>query len=142
MSDSRPCLTVSGVLETSLYAHDLDAAAVFYGQILGLDLVSQEDNRHVFFRCGEQMVLLFNPAATTDPDGTLPPHGAKGPGHVAFRVSEDDLKAWGKRLQEHGVEIEKEMAWGDAGQSIYVRDPAGNSVELAPAQIWPLGVDA
>lgn len=138
MSDPRPRPTVSGVLETCLYARDLDAAAMFYGQILGLDLVSQEDGRHVFFRCGEQMVLLFNPAATTDSDGTLPPHGAKGPGHVAFRVSEDDLKAWGRRLREHGVEIEKEVAWGDAGRSIYVRDPAGNSVELAPAQIWPL----
>lgn len=142
MSDLRPRLTVSGVLETCLYARDLDAAAMFYGQILGLDLVSQEDERHVFFRCGKQMVLLFNPAATTDPDGTLPPHGAKGPGHVAFRVSEDDLTGWGKRLREHGVEIEKEVAWSDAGRSIYVRDPAGNSVELAPAQIWPLDGNA
>jgi catechol 2,3-dioxygenase-like lactoylglutathione lyase family enzyme len=131
-------LAVSGVLETCLYARDLDAAASFYGGVLGLSPVSRAEGRHVFFRCGGQMVLIFNPDATADPDGTLPPHGAEGPGHVAFRVPAGDLPDWTDRLADAGVEIEKDMTWGDAGRSIYVRDPAGNSVELAVASIWPL----
>jgi len=32
--------------------------------------------------------------------------------------------------------VEKEINWEDGGTSIYFRDPAGNSVELAPATLW------
>lgn len=124
------------VLETCLYADDLDAAAHFYGEILGLEEVSRETGRHVFFRCGAQMVLVFNAEATATPDGMLPPHGADGPGHVAFAVDDAQLEAWHERLEARGVPVEKEMAWGEAGRSLYVRDPAGNSVELATPSIW------
>jgi hypothetical protein len=34
------------------------------------------------------------------------------------------------------VEIEREVDWDEGGTSLYVRDPAGNSVELAPPTIW------
>jgi hypothetical protein len=34
------------------------------------------------------------------------------------------------------VPIEREIEWDEGGTSIYVRDPAGNSVELAPPTIW------
>ena len=30
------------------------------------------------------------------------------------------------------------MDWPGGGQSFYVRDPAGNSVEFAEARIWKL----
>jgi len=119
-----------------LYADDLDAAAHFYGEILGLKKVSREDGRHVFFRCGMQMVLVFNSAVTSESGGLLPPHGADGPGHVAFAVDDAQLEAWHERLEARGVPVEKEMTWGEAGRSLYVRDPAGNSVELATPSIW------
>jgi catechol 2,3-dioxygenase-like lactoylglutathione lyase family enzyme len=35
-----------------------------------------------------------------------------------------------------GISIEAEIRWPRGGASVYVRDPAGNSVELAPARIW------
>lgn len=127
---------IRSVLETCLYATDLDAAAAFYGEVLGLTEVSREEGRHVFFRCGKQMVLLFKPEATSDPGGMLPPHGAEGPGHVAFAVDDAQLDAWHERLERRGVPIEKDMQWGEAGRSLYVRDPAGNSVELATPSIW------
>jgi catechol 2,3-dioxygenase-like lactoylglutathione lyase family enzyme len=84
------------------------------------------------------MVLIFHPDATSDPDSTLPPHGAQGPGHIAFAVEDEQLDDWGERLQDHGISIEKKMTWGEAGRSLYVRDPAGNSVELATPTIWPV----
>jgi hypothetical protein len=36
----------------------------------------------------------------------------------------------------HGVEVEREIGWPDGSRSLYVRDPAGNSVELAPPSLW------
>lgn len=129
---------LSGVLETCLYASDLRAATTFYRDVLRLDQVSSEPGRHVFFRCVQQMVLIFHPDATSDPGGTLPPHGAHGPGHVAFAVSAEQVDDWAERLRNHEIEIEKDVAWGEAGRSLYVRDPAGNSIELATPTIWPV----
>ena len=41
-----------------------------------------------------------------------------------------------------GVPIEAEIAWPQGGHSLYVRDPASNSVELATPSIWPQLTDA
>ncbi len=48
-----------------------------------------------------------------------------------------DPDALAERLRAHGVEVEQEVAWGERGSSLYVRDPAGNSVELVAGDIWP-----
>ena len=45
---------------------------------------------------------------------------------------------WRERLSAEGIAIEKEVDWPGGGRSIYFRDPAGNSVELASARIWRL----
>jgi len=128
----------SRVLETCLYVDDIDAAQAFYGRMLGLDLDSRDGERHVFFRCGDGMFLLFNPEQTRQLGGIIPPHGAKGAGHVAFAVTAGELPAWRERLREHSVDIEAEVTWPAGGQSLYVRDPAGNSVELTMPAIWKL----
>jgi catechol 2,3-dioxygenase-like lactoylglutathione lyase family enzyme len=62
-------------------------------------------------------------------------HGATGAGHVAFSV--ESLDGWRERFAEHGVEVEQEKEWPRDGRSIYVRDPAGNSVELVEGDLWP-----
>lgn len=126
------------VLETCLYAQDLDAAAAFYEEVLALEVASRVAERHVFFRCADAMLLLFDPRRTRDPEGEVPPHGAAGPGHVAFAVHAEDMDSWRTRLERAGVPVEKEVRWPGGGRSIYVRDPAGNSVELASPTIWGL----
>lgn len=136
-------MQVAGVLESCLYADDLAAAERFYADVLGLEVFSREPGRHVFFRCGPGVFLVFNPERTgSEParvgGGLVPPHGARGPGHVAFRVGEDELEAWRRRLQQAGVAIESEVDWPGGGRSIYLRDPAGNSIELATPEIWGL----
>ena len=85
-------MTPTGILETVLYARDLDAAEAFYRDVLGLERITRVSNRHVFFRCGDQVLLIFNPEETRKPPGCpqslpVPPHGADGPGHVCFRAS-------------------------------------------------------
>jgi len=134
---------VSGVLETCLYADDLDAAERFYGGLLGLEAFAREAGRHVFFRCGAGVVLLFAPERTAAAPGAVngvpvPAHGTRGAGHAAFAVDEAELPAWRARLAAHGVAVEAEIAWPRGGRSLYVRDPAGNSIELAPPRIWGL----
>jgi catechol 2,3-dioxygenase-like lactoylglutathione lyase family enzyme len=57
---------------------------------------------------------------------------------VAFAIGPAEILAWRDHLQRHGVELEAEITWPSGGQSLYFRDPAGNSVELATPQIWRL----
>jgi catechol 2,3-dioxygenase-like lactoylglutathione lyase family enzyme len=124
------------IVETSLYADDLAAAEAFYTQVLGLPVLGRDPERHVFFQVGAASVLLvFKPEATLRGD-VLPPHGAHGPGHAAFGIASNELEAWRSRLAAHGVATEKEVAWPKGGQSLYFRDPAGNSVELITRGVW------
>lgn len=128
------------ILETVLYAHDLVAIEDFYRCALGLEPFAVVPGRHVFYRCGEQMLLIFNPDATRHPPkpGALPvpPHGMEGQGHVCFRVSAEDLDAWRAKLPGLGIDIEADFEWPKGGHSIYFRDPAGNCLEFAEARIW------
>lgn len=129
------------MLETCLYASNLDAAEHFYATVLGLPLFAREPGRHLFFRCGAAMLLVFDPSVTATQPGHVgtvgvPAHGARGSGHVAFGVREREFPAWRERLNAAGIAIEAEVDWPRGGHSIYVRDPAGNSVELATPTIW------
>ena len=128
-------MTPAGVLESVLYAGDLVAAVDFYTRILGLPVHSRLDPRHVFFRCGDGMLLIFNPAETVKPPV---PHGAHGQGHLCFRASAAELDRWRTHLQTAGIVIESEVTWPSGGRSIYFRDPAGNSLEFAEPRIWGL----
>ncbi|MBE7183093.1 MAG: VOC family protein [Methylobacterium mesophilicum] len=136
-------MTPDGILEAALYASDLEAAAWFYGEVLGLEEIARVEGRHVFFRCGQTVVLVFNPNATVVPplpDAKLPvpSHGARGPGHLCFRASSGEIEAWRARLEEQGVAVEAAFEWPQGGRSIYFRDPAGNSLEFAEPRIWSM----
>lgn len=133
-------MPISRVLETCVYAEDLEAAEAFYRDVLGLQAFARAAGRHVFFQCGDAVFLVFNPAATTAARQDVPPHGVTGAGHVCFAIGVDEVDDWRRRLETHGVTIEAEVEWPRGGRSLYVRDPAGNSVELAPSGIWGFGI--
>ena len=133
----------AAVLESALYVADLDAAERFYGEVLGLDRIAKAEGRHVFFRCGQGVVLLFDAEATREPlapDARLPvpPHGAVGDGNLCFAATEVEIDRWKAHLTAHGVAIEAEFEWPKGGRSIYFRDPSGNSLEFANPSIWGL----
>ena len=123
------------IFETVLYADDLTAAEEFYRDALGLEVLDRSELM-VIFRCGIGVLLIFDPQQSGVAGRNVPSHGATGPGHLAFAAREDDLHAWRDQLAENGVEIESEVEWGHGGRSIYFRDPAGNSIELAPPTLW------
>ncbi len=135
----------AAILETVLYCPDLEAGQAFYSGVLGLELVAREPGAHVFFRCGPGMLLLFDPAhSRIEPDTSsagppIPRHGAFGEGHVAFRLeNEHEVDSWRDWLESVRVPIEREIRWPEDGRSLYFRDPARNSVELATASLWNL----
>ena len=51
-------LRIQAIIETAIYADDLQATAAFYQSILGLPVIGKEPGRHVFFQVGEAGVLL------------------------------------------------------------------------------------
>lgn len=123
------------IYETSLYTDDLAAAERFYRDVLGLPVVFRSELL-VSLRCGGSVLLVFDRAGSVRGDRGAPSHGASGPGHIAFATPAEDLGAWRARLLRHGVPIESEVRWPRGGLSLYFRDPAGNSVELAPPELW------
>jgi len=135
-----PPASAPGILEAALYAADLDAAERFYGGVLGLERVVRAGERHVFYRVGKGVLLIFNPEETVRPPGAsdlpVPPHGATGPGHFCFAVEGAALDAWRARLEAAGVQIESDFNWPNGARSIYFRDPAGNSLEMAEPRLW------
>lgn len=128
---------IERVLETILYVDDLEAAEIFYRDVLGFELYSRKAGLFAFFRCGEAMLLLFEPKAAST-GRSVPAHGATGPGHACFAMAEDDLDSWKDRLTKRGIEIEQDVTWPTGHRSFYFRDPAGNSLELATPKIWGL----
>ncbi len=130
------------ILETALYVTDLDAAETFYQSVLGLEPIAKVDGRHVFFRCGPGVLLLFDPSETVKPSGNaklpVPPHGARGNGHLCFRANAEEIAEWKIRLEANDVAIEADFFWPNGARSIYFRDPSGNSIEFAEPSIWGL----
>ncbi|MBS3649093.1 VOC family protein [Pseudaminobacter sp. 19-2017] len=133
----------SHILESALYVTDLDQAEAFYRDVLGLERIARVEGRHVFFRCGQGILLLFNAEATKIPppaDAKLPvpPHGTAGPGHLCFAATADEIERWKHHLETRGISIEADFEWPNGGRSIYFRDPSGNSLEFAEPRIWGL----
>ncbi|NDV97811.1 VOC family protein [Salipiger sp. PrR002] len=128
------------LLEAALYCADLDAAEAFYSGVMGLTKLQRVGDRHVFFRVGSGVLLIFNPDETEKPPRNpalpVPAHGARGPGHVCLAMPGAAMDGWRARLLQAGVEIEQDFIWPNGARSIYFRDPAGNSVELAEPRLW------
>ena len=131
----------SAVLESALYVTDLEVAEAFYAEVLGLPVIAKVAERHVFFRCGDGVVLLFNADATRNPPAPdaklpVPPHGTVGQGHLCFAASAEEITRWKSHLESRNIVIEADFEWPNGGRSIYLRDPSGNSIEFAEPRIW------
>jgi catechol 2,3-dioxygenase-like lactoylglutathione lyase family enzyme len=133
---------LDGVLETALYVDDLDRAARFYEDVLGLAALTSDSRFRAYDVGGRSVLLLFRRGATLEtvrlPGGTIPPHDGHGPLHVAFAVSANGLVAWERRLEERGIAVEGHTVWPRGGRSLYLRDPDGHLLELATPGLWAI----
>lgn len=126
---------VTQIKETVLYVKDLDRTENFYHQKLELEIISREEDRHIFFKAGSSILLCFLADATKQSE-TLPPHFGEGKMHIAFEVPKTSYRETKEWIINKGIDIEHEQNWGDEYRSFYFRDPDGHSLEIVPAGMW------
>lgn len=129
----------SAIMETALYADDLDAAEAFYRDVFGLEMVLKLPGQLVFFKCGRQMLLLFDPqeSSRADANNPIPRHGAVGQGHFCFYADDKaEVDEWKARFEALEIPVEHYHRWPNGSYSVYIRDPAGNSVEVGEGKLW------
>ena len=124
---------IAGILETCLYVEDLDRAARFYEEVLGLERMDVFEPQRLIpmIAPGPNLLLLFKRGASPDHDST-------GHQHLAFSIAAADLAPWERRLDAFGIAIEETKQWDGGGTSLYFRDPDGHLLELATPGVWPV----
>ncbi len=127
--------TIDHIHRVDLRVTDVDRALEFYRDVVGLEVVSQDETSAALGSPGGEVILGL------DADGVTEPADPRATGlfHVAIRFptrsSLGDVLA---RLVDAGIEI----GAGDhlVSEALYVDDPDGNGIELywdRPADRWP-----
>jgi catechol 2,3-dioxygenase len=119
-----------GVLRLShvdISAPDLELAAAYYTQVLGLDLVERTDDHHgdrLFLKCWDErdhhcLAIRYDPRVGID--------------RFSFKVEfEDDLVDLEAKIEAYGVRVERVSKGEEVGQgeSIRFETPSGHEMEL------------
>ena len=120
-------MRATGFTHVSVGARDLEESARFYKGLFGMEEIPSPDfpSEVVWLRVGDLQLHLFE----TDETAPIRYH---------FGVEVDDFGAAYNRAGEMGVRIEDGYFSGlrelpDGAVQMYVRDPAGNTVEVN----WP-----
>lgn len=123
------------IKETCIYSTDLERAKTFYHNMLGLEIISHLEGKHIFFRAGSSVLLCFNPddsSRKTSP----PPHYAKGRYHFAFEVEAGEYEQHKAEIIAKGIPIVDTVVWNSGQESFYFEDGLGNILEIVPVGIW------
>ena len=118
-------------LHTMVRVTDLDASLRFYCDALGLQVLRRRDVEAgrftlVFLAAPGQEEAQVELTYNWDPEVYT---GGRNFGHLAYAV--DDIYAVCRRLQEHGVTINRPPR---DGRMAFVRSPDGISIELLQAE--------
>jgi catechol 2,3-dioxygenase-like lactoylglutathione lyase family enzyme len=110
----------SGIHHVAICVDNADAAKTFYCDVLGftsIDTRPEEFGAGHWLDAGGQQVHLMEVAGAVT-----------NPGHFALRV--DDLETAVTEISAAGVRIDRIPHMQGAGQQAFLRDPAGNTIEL------------
>jgi catechol 2,3-dioxygenase-like lactoylglutathione lyase family enzyme len=111
-----------GLTHLLLQVSNLNAAERFFVDMLGFTVRDRST-----LRDGRPLVVLRQGLGlTTFPTGAAP--SARTVDHIAFRVQ--NLAPFTERLADRKVPYEGPLTTPTYGNSIYVRDPDGNRIEL------------
>lgn len=121
-------IRMKGLTHFTIPVTDLQRAKKFYVDMMGFDLVRQ--NQHmVFCKCQDDLFVLTHSKKPVDPNP-----GDEHDIHTAFYVDADEYDRALRYLDEKGVRVFKvEERHGDAtftGRSAYFHDPDRNVIEL------------
>lgn len=121
-----------GLLELVLEVQDLGRSLVFYRDLLELPVIEEWDppRSAAWVGIGRNAVLGLWPAASGGEGVGI--SGSRGGSHVHFAiyVEPGSLQRWQQRLTEAGLTVDGPIVFGHRNQSIFVKDPDGNVVEL------------
>jgi catechol 2,3-dioxygenase-like lactoylglutathione lyase family enzyme len=131
------------IVETALYVDELARSRSFYIDILGCEPLLDSARLLALSVAGVSVLLIFQRGATSTPlptpGGVVPAHGGAGIQHIAFAVRDAEaLDAWRLRLEQCGIVIESRVRWQRGGESLYVRDPDGHSIEFITPGLWAI----
>jgi catechol 2,3-dioxygenase len=121
------------------YVQDLEQSLSFYRDLLGFQEVGRTFNGAAAAltsgRTHHELLLIQVGDAPGPPQGRR-----RGLYHIGIKVGDslDELRAGKKELEDAGVAIEG-MSDHTVSQSLYLRDPDGNEVELyvdADESVW------
>ncbi|MCC6831439.1 MAG: VOC family protein [Thermoleophilia bacterium] len=117
-------MAVVGVNHVNVHAHDLEASARFYEDLFGLERIPNPDlgTPTVWLRMGDQQLHLSV-------------RGGEPPFTQHFAVTVDDFATVYRRAMAMGVQDPEPFGHHvyrlpDGAVQFYVRDPAGNLVEV------------
>lgn len=123
------------IKETCLYVKDLEKTADFYNGRLELEIIGKVQDRHIFFRAGNSVLLCFLSEATQN-DSKLPPHYGTGNLHIAFEVEKEAYLPWKEKIKALGIPVEHEQEWHKGFRSFYFRDPDSHLLEIIQEGMW------
>jgi len=124
-------LVTDGIVELTLETLDRERMERFYVEAFGLEVLAREPDRTWLAAGRHARIGLWTPGEKE--------FGDEGGRHVHFALSTAPgrLDALRKRIAAYGADVRGPIEHPGGDRSIYVRDPAGNSVEFIAGEIWP-----
>ena len=112
---------------TNIRVNDLDLAEKFYGQALGLEVVSRRENGINLSAREHSQELVIRELG---PEAKEPDIKSVGTNHLAWEMASfDDLQAMCHQLTSMGVELTR-IRSDSYSVGVYFNDPDGNSNEV------------
>jgi len=127
--------SVTGLAEVVLLVRDLDHSLGFYGDALGLALISPPGmTGRAFLRIGapaegvpRQIVLVQRPADAPDQPGN---RAHRGLHHIGLEITPEDFESEQARFATLGFDVRTGEHPFLQVQAFYIDDPDGNEVEI------------
>jgi catechol-2,3-dioxygenase len=123
---------IRGISEIVLWAHDGPAMVRFYGDVLGLNVISPPERQNpIFLQAGEghagvpQMIVVVQLPAGAPPFAT-----PRTLHHLALEVEPADFDSERQRLEGLGFSLRSGQHPVIPSRTMYLDDPEGNEVEL------------